>query len=337
MSCAANVAEPTDVAAARRLAAQTVEPLGLGETVNGRVALITTELATNLVKHGGGGSILFGSDDDGRAVVILAIDKGRGIASVQAAMQDGYSTAGSPGTGLGAVKRRATSVDVYTLPDKGTAVYCSVSADDGGSGPRLSALARPPRICIAGICLPIRGEEESGDDWMALNGRDVVTVGVADGLGHGPAAATAAHGVIRVMREQPESDIMRMLEDAHAAIRPTRGAAVGIARIFLGSGRLDFTGVGNIAGSITTDDAHRKVVSMPGIIGHEMRRVQTFSYPWASSSVLVMQSDGISANWTTASYPGLLDRHPSLIAAVLYRDYCRGTDDATVVVAKAAD
>ncbi|MEA2490653.1 MAG: hypothetical protein QOH21_2445, partial [Acidobacteriota bacterium] len=232
-------------------------------------------------------------------------------------------------------QRRASFVDLYTLPDKGTAVYCCVTADEGGSRPPLPGLARPPRISIGGICLPKRGEEESGDDWMALNGRDVVTVGVADGLGHGPAAATAARGVIRVMHEQAESDLARILEDAHAAVRPTRGAAVGIARIFLTDGRMEFAGVGNIAGSVTTDDAHRKVVSMPGIVGHEMRRVQTFSYPWASSSVLVMQSDGISASWSVTNYPGLFDRHPVLIAAVLFRDHCRGTDDATVVVAKA--
>jgi anti-sigma regulatory factor (Ser/Thr protein kinase) len=329
-----HVAEATDVAAARRIAAQNVEPLGLGDVVNGRVALITTELATNLVKHGGGGSILFGVNEDRRAVVMIAIDKGPGITNVQAAMQDGFSTAGSPGTGLGAVKRSATSIDLYTLPNKGTAVLCCIGADDGGRLP-LPVVARPSRIEIGGICIPKRGEEESGDAWTALNGRDVITIGIADGLGHGPAAATAAHGVIRVIREQGENDLARILEDAHAAVRATRGAAVGLSRIFLANHRLDFAGVGNIAASITTDDAHRKTVSMPGIIGHEMRRVQTFSYPWASSSVLVMQSDGVSANWAIGNYPGLLDRDPVLIAAVLFRDHCRGTDDATVVVAKA--
>ena len=127
-----------------------------------------------------------------------------------------------------------------------------------------------------------------------------------------------------------------MLQDAHGALRPTRGAAVAITRLHLTVGRADFIGVGNIAGTIVTDDAMRKTVSLPGIVGHEMRKVQSFSYPWLASSVLILQSDGVSANWNAANYPGLMQHEPALIAAVLYRDLCRGTDDATVVVAKAS-
>ncbi|HKO59105.1 MAG TPA: serine/threonine protein kinase, partial [Thermoanaerobaculia bacterium] len=58
-------------------------------------------------------------------------------------------------------------------------------------------------------------------------------------------------------------------------------------------------------------------------------------YPWSPSSILIMHSDGIGTSWTLDSYPGLTQRAPEIIAAVLFRDFCRGTDDATVVVAKA--
>jgi anti-sigma regulatory factor (Ser/Thr protein kinase) len=331
------VAESTDVSAARRMALQMAEPLRLGDTATGRGALITTELATNLVKHGGGGSMLFGFDDGWpESLVIVAMDKGPGIPNVLAAMRDGYSTGGTAGEGLGAVQRSASWFSVYSLPNKGTVVGCAIAGEESGRPP-VAALARPPRIAIAGICIAMHGEDESGDAWTALNGRDVITLGVADGLGHGPAAATAARGVVRSIQEQPDNELAQLLEDAHAAVRPTRGAAVGLARIYLQHNRVDFAGIGNIAGSITTDEAHRKVVSMPGIIGHEMRRVQTFSYPWGAASVLVLQSDGVSASWNHSAYPGLFDRDPMMIAAVLYRDYCRGSDDATVVVAKATE
>jgi serine/threonine protein phosphatase PrpC len=167
--------------------------------------------------------------------------------------------------------------------------------------------------------------------------RETVTIGVADGLGHGPAAATASAAAVRVFAEQTERTLDRILEDAHGVLRPTRGAAVGLARIYLAQGRLEFSGVGNIAGTIVGEDgATRRVVSLNGIVGHEMRKVQTFSYPWTASSVLILQSDGVSASWNPATYPGLLQHEPALIAAVLYRDHCRGTDDATVVVAKAS-
>lgn len=325
------VVDSSEVAGARRVAIHCAEALRLSETDVGKAALVTTELATNLVKHGNGGSILFGSDHaHASSLFIIAIDKGRGIPNMNAAMRDGFSTAGSPGTGLGAIQRGAITLDLYSLPDKGTVVLCRVGAED----------KRPfydkPRFILGGICVAKPGEEIPGDDWTAASTRDSVTISVADGLGHGPVAATAAAAAIRVFSAGAETPLERLLQDAHAELRATRGAAVGIARIHAAQNRLDFAGVGNIAGTIATDDGTRRVVSLNGIVGHEMRKVQTFSYPWTPGSVLILQSDGTSANWNAGSYPGLMQHEPLLIAAVLYRDYCRGTDDATVVVAKAS-
>ncbi|SAK57010.1 hypothetical protein AWB76_02388 [Caballeronia temeraria] len=47
-----------------------------------------------------------------------------------------------------------------------------------------------------------------------------------------------------------------------------------------------------------------------------------------------MHSDGLNTRWELSRYPGLSMRHPSLIAAVLYRDHARGDDDVTVLVAR---
>jgi hypothetical protein len=49
---------------------------------------------------------------------------------------------------------------------------------------------------------------------------------------------------------------------------------------------------------------------------------------------LVLHSDGLGTRWNLNAYPGLSAHHPSLIAGVLYRDFKRGTDDVTVLVAK---
>jgi hypothetical protein len=162
---------------------------------------------------------------------------------------------------------------------------------------------------------------------------DAVTITVVDGLGHGPAAATAAVAAVRVAKENAGRPIEEIMHAAHGALRPTRGAAMAIARIYLSRRKLDFVGIGNI-GAAVLGDATRRTVSIGGIVGHEMRKVQTFSYPWDGSSQLIMYSDGINSSWGVDNYPGLVKREPDLIAAVLYRDFCRGTDDATVVVAK---
>lgn len=325
------VIEATQVAEARRIATQCAEALKLGPTATPKSALVATELATNLVKHANGGSLLFGTDDENHALVILSIDKGPGIANVPAAMRDGYSTGGSPGTGLGAISRAAGRFDLYS--GKGTAVLCRIDPDH--YRPPV-ALGQPSRITIAGVCTPKHAGDDPGDSWIAVVGRDMVTIAIADGLGHGTAAATASLAAVRVIRERPDEDLDEIFRSAHGALRPTRGAAVGLARIHPSAGRVDFSGVGNIAATITSHEAARKTVSLAGIVGHEMRRTQTFSYPWTASSILVIQSDGVSASWHLDQYPGLAQRDAAVIAAVLYRDYCRGNDDATVVVAKAS-
>ena len=321
-----HVHDQSQVAEARRAATELAEQLRLGETVAGRAALAATEIATNLLKHGGGGSILFLADD---AVTMIGIDKGRGVANLEEALRDGYSTAGSPGTGLGAMSRSADVFDVYSLPGLGTAVLCRVGAD------RPKA-ANAAALTMGGVCIAKTGEDVPGDAWTSAVVHDVTTVAVIDGLGHGPLASTAASTAVRAVNQHAGLDLERLMHEVHAALRPTRGAAVGLARIYPLQQKADFLGVGNIAGAIVTDGQSRRVVSMPGIAGHEMRKVTTFSYPWSQASVLLLHSDGVSGSWNISNYPGLMQHDPSLIAAVVYRDHCRGTDDATVVAAKAS-
>lgn len=319
-----HVHDQSEVAQARRTATEIATSLRFSETAVGKAALVATELATNLVKHGGGGSILFITD---HMLTLVGIDKGRGMSNLAEAMQDGYSTAGSPGTGLGAISRAADSFDVYSMPDNGTAVLCTV-AD------RPQDL-RKPLLAVSGVCEAKAGESVPGDQWFSHTSRDFTTIVVADGLGHGPIASTAAVAATRAVAEHADHDLERLMREVHGALRATRGAAVGLARVYPSLQRVDFVGVGNIAGGIISDGETRRVVSMPGIAGHEMRKVNTFSYPWTQSSVLMLHSDGVSGSWNARNYPGLMQHDPSLIAAVLYRDHCRGTDDATVVVAKA--
>jgi anti-sigma regulatory factor (Ser/Thr protein kinase) len=326
-SSAISVHDASAVAEVRRAVSQSAERAGLSANAVARAALAATELATNLVKHSGGGSILFGADESGaKAITLTSIDKGSGITNVQSALRDGYSTAGSSGTGLGAVKRAAVFFDVYSDGKSGTALVCRIADEE----------ARPiDKFSIAGICIPVQGEEESGDSWSATVSGDVATMSVVDGLGHGPAAASASRAGIRVVKEHPDRELPALMQDAHAALRPTRGAAMAIARVRTAEGEVQFAGVGNIAGSIALNGSLRKTVSFPGTVGHEMRKVQLFSYPWQPGSILIMHSDGLSGSWSLETYPGLSERAPAVIAAVLFRDFCRGKDDATIVVAKA--
>jgi serine phosphatase RsbU (regulator of sigma subunit) len=122
------------------------------------------------------------------------------------------------------------------------------------------------------------------------------------------------------------------MEAVHGALRPTRGAAAAVALLEPQSERCSFCGIGNISASIRSAGTTRSMVSHNGILGHQVRKIQEFQYPFPRGSLLIMHSDGISHRWTVNGHDGLQSRHPAVIAAVLHRDHTRGRDDSTVVV-----
>jgi hypothetical protein len=288
------------------------------------VALVATEMSTNLAKHGREGKILLQvapSTPQG-LLEIVALDRGPGIADVARAMRDGTSTAGTPGTGLGAIRRVATCFDLYST-SAGTAVLARLSP---------TGAAARTGFEIGAVCVPYPGEEVCGDGLSVAQRDGRVVVMVVDGLGHGPLAATAAARAAEIFGvhcELPPVDLMQRL---HEGMRSTRGAAGALAEIDARRGVVRYCGVGNIAATILVDGATRSLVSHHGTLGHDARRIAEFQYPWTADSTLVLNSDGLVSNWTLTRYPGLGDRAATLIAAVLYRDCRRQRDDTTVVV-----
>jgi hypothetical protein len=98
-----------------------------------------------------------------------------------------------------------------------------------------------------------------------------------------------------------------------------------------------FAGGENISGIILSAAGNRSLISHNGTLGYEARNIQEMIYPLPKEALLILHSDGMTAHWDLENYPGLFMKHPSLIAGVLYRDFKRGTDDATVVAVRAAD
>ena len=76
------------------------------------------------------------------------------------------------------------------------------------------------------------------------------------------------------------------------------------------------------------------MVSMNGTVGHSVARLQQLTYPWDRNSTLIMHSDGLTTRWNVEQYSGLASRHPALMAGVLFRDFRRERDDATVLVTR---
>ena len=325
---ALTVQDQSQVSEARRRATKIAERQGFGDADTGRVALVATELATNILKHGNGGEVLVGAYGEGpdSGIELIALDKGPGISSVAASLADGYSTAGTAGKGLGAVVRQSHFVDIASWPGMGTAVLARLKQGQPPEG--FSDTSR-----IGAVSVPKAGEDICGDAWSVLVGPEETTLLVADGLGHGPEAAEAAVEAVRLFHRFNGHRAPVLLEYIHGGLRATRGAAVSVARFQGGSSKIIYSGVGNIAGVIAANGELRRMVSMPGTAGHNARKIQAFEYPF-TAGLVILHSDGLASSWTLDRYPNLATRHPTVIAAVLYRDLTRRRDDATVLVAK---
>lgn len=332
------VEEQSQTAEARRIARRVAERIGFDEAQAEQVAIVVTEACTNLVKHGGGGEVLVrttGDDDPGTPpdLEVLALDRGPGISNFDQCMRDGFSTGGSPGQGLGAIVRLSAASDFYSVSRRGTALLARwpVAVSTGKHTDRSGAL----RIGAINVCKP--GQEVCGDSWGVEQTDDQVIILVADGLGHGIEARDASSEAVRMLHLRPDLPPAAMIECAHQALRSSRGAAVAVARIDRSKSIVTFAGVGNIAAQIYSGaEARHHLVSINGTAGHQVPRIREFHYPWPGDGMLLLHSDGLSTGTGLETHPGLAMRDPSLIAGVLYRDFSRRNDDATVVVAKAA-
>ncbi len=327
-STAIPVTESSQAGHARRTASALAARLGFNEEEQGKVAIVVSEAAKNLVAHTRqGGQIFLRTLYAGPHVGLemLALDKGPGMADVDRCLRDGYSTAGTSGAGLGAMRRMSSLFDIHSMPGVGTAVLARLWA---GKPPP------PDEVEVGAMCVAMPGEEVCGDSWAVDRKDGRFFFLVADGLGHGPEAARASRAAVVSFLEQGRSELVELLRGMHQELHSTRGAAVSLASLAADGSQLHYAGVGNISAAVVSPDGTQRLVSMNGTLGHQASRMQQFSYTWGPRSTLVMCSDGLATQWRVDSYPGLLSRHPSLVAGVLYRDFARGRDDATVLVAR---
>lgn len=316
------------IAESRRRAVDLARQHDVTEDKQGRLALIVTELGTNLLKHAGGGELVIDTFDDreGCGIEVLALDRGPGIADINRALQDGYSTAGSPGSGLGAANRLADVFALASTAGQGTAVVARVTGPGGQPGCRFTT---------RGLAVAHPGETDCGDAWQVRYLGDIALVLVVDGLGHGTAAAKAAERAVTIFRDKAYAGLEDLLTELHRGLAQTRGAAVAVAELDFARGRLSYSGIGNIAGTLIAGPRVQRLVSLNGIAGHVASRIRAFEYAFSAPPTLLVHSDGIGARWNLDSYPGLRTAHPSLIAGVLYRDCRKPRDDAGVVAIKA--
>jgi len=325
------ISDVTQIGEARRQVHRIADDVGFSEADQGKAAIVVSELATNVARYATGGEILLTpvTMGDRRWIDVLAVDRGPGIPDIGRCLQDGFSTGGTSGSGLGAARRMSSEFDIFSAQPSGTVVFCRIA-----SQPSQVSERRP--FSWAAVSRPAPLETACGDAWRVAERGDLLTVMLVDGLGHGHEAARAAAEAVSVFDREPFVPLTDFVGSSHARMHGTRGGALAAAHFDAAQRKIKYVGVGNIAGHLHGDASERGrgLFSHNGIVGVQIRKIQEFTYEYPTSGLMVMHSDGLQSRWSLDLYPGLAQRHPGVIAGVLYRDFTRGRDDVTVAVVR---
>jgi anti-sigma regulatory factor (Ser/Thr protein kinase) len=311
-----------------KLAASTgLTPARLAET-----DIVVSELISNLNKHTPEGELLVKpvlDDDDRAGIEIISIDNGRGIENIAEMIKDGKSSSGTLGQGLGAIKRLSDDFEIYSLPGWGTVVlsriYNILKTEKSYRG----------LIGINALLLPKNGEELCGDGWKFFRQGASLKIIALDGLGHGPEAHKASEKAEKEfigLKNATPSDTIRIL---HRNLRDTRGAVGMILHFDTVSNLISYAGLGNVSAKKINHESTKNLVSYNGIIGHTIpNTINSNTITWHPNDTLIIYSDGLKSRWDLMQLPNILQYDGSVIAAALYKDHSRQTDDLLIIVIK---
>lgn len=321
------------------------------------IAVVVAELGSNILKYAGKGSIGVSRIDDHGCpgIEVIAKDLGPGIQDPERAMEERYSTAGTLGLGLPAVRRIMSSVEIKTGADQGTTVIARKWLEkhkDGIRDPGLRSAERPPAASIPEPALrpvgqapgggmlelnvahqvrPHPAETHSGDITIVVPFDSALLFGIIDVSGHGYEAHRLARRLAAEVEPNSTLDLVEILQALHNKALGTRGAAVGLAVVDRARRRLQFAGVGNV--HVRCFGSHRwRGVSRDGIIGERLPTILPQSIQLESGDLIVMASDGVSESTSVAELKRNSPHSAERIARGVITQAGKNTDDASCIV-----
>ncbi|KAF2517117.1 SpoIIE family protein phosphatase [Flavobacterium foetidum] len=294
--------------------------------------IIVAELTSNLIKYANGGEFLYRSREvDGHnEIEIYCLDNGKGIDNVVKIMNDGYSSSNTLGHGLGSIKRLSNDFQIYSRRDWGTVQYVKICEKADTTFPR-----EKPGFNSAVINVNYPGELVCGDGYRIKYTSKGFQIFVGDGLGHGAYANEAVEMAIKAFIRSKAEDAVEILKEIHDGVKKTRGLVASIACVDYKTQTWNICGIGNINTRIYRGLENKTYTPYNGIIGLNIpRTMKSTTVPYLKHQIIIMHSDGLRTRWNLNEMMSIIKQDPGVIAASLYKDNIRGTDDATVLVGK---
>ncbi|WP_294825145.1 SpoIIE family protein phosphatase [uncultured Flavobacterium sp.] len=303
---------------------------GFSQQKIGEVDIVISELTSNLIKFAGEGELLYriSADSRGEFLEAYCLDNGNGIKDLPKMLLDGMSSSTTLGQGLGAINRLSDSSSIYTNPGWGTILYSKIYKNDG-----LQQMPDAVDFGALQVCCP--GEAVCGDGFSTKKIGNGVQFLMGDGLGHGINAHEAAMAAVKAFKGCRETSPTEVLRHIHENVKKTRGLVATVAYLDYTAKKWHMCGVGNISTVLFTGLYGKTHTPYNGIVGMNIpRTLNDTVMDLERYQTLVMHSDGLRSRWNLANLPGVLKHDSHVIAAALYKDNARFSDDMSVLVAK---
>jgi len=302
---------------------------GFDEKKIAHLDLVVAEITTNLAKHTAGGEVLCGVVGSGtqQYIEVISIDEGPGFNDLPAMLADGVSTVNTLGHGLGSIKRMSDFFCIYSQKGWGTILVSRIYREG------YKAVHLP--VTVTSLVVPKPTETVSGDGCIYKSSERYFKLLLMDGLGHGPEANKAVLEGFNAFKLCPYHDPVDIVRFMHGPLKKTRGGVGTIVVLDLLTRKFEVVGVGNISTKLMANVDGKNILSYNGIIGHNIPN--TMSSHGADAKDLryiILCSDGIKSRWDISKFPMIQRYDPVVMAAAIYKDFARKTDDMSVVIIK---
>ena len=183
---------------------------------------------------------------------------------------------------------------------------------------------------------PLPGEATSGDAHVVLPRSGGALAAVVDGLGHGEEATIAARAAIEAIGRQAGAGLGAIVQEAHAALRATRGVAGTLVTFDAREQTLAAIGIGNVECVILRANprltpSRDSVLLRCGVIGYQLPALQESVFPLAIDDVVVFATDGVREDF--GDLLNVADPLALNVERVITQKF-RGTDDGLVLACK---
>lgn len=325
---------------------------GCTEIDHALIKTIISELGTNIIKYAKRGVISVKREEAEGAVDIHigASDRGPGIADVELAMQDRYTTGTSLGLGLPSVKRLADDFSITSALGQGTQVLVrkrirrplrrTTAADHLSSVLQAKVSRHAPLLSrsnaiyeAAAYARPVPSEWVCGDIALLQEVGDHLLLALVDVSGHGKHASDLAGQISQHLALYPAIDPHELMGSLHGLLRGTQGAAAALLHVHLKTGQAEFCAVGNVS-ACRVNGLPWKPISKDGVLGQRLPTLLRQSTQLRNGDMILMWTDGVSELAARRYAAKNTYQAPEKLAVDLVTALGRPFDDASCMVLK---